>query len=399
MHRGLLVSAGVLFAATAVLLPARVLGGPAHGELVPTDGPRYGAHLVAVDAAWNLRFETDSGTRALPAADLVTWGSLEEPSGGVQVLLAGGGILIGSKPAISGERLTIETELFGKHAIPLVQVLGIIVRAPASPDRRDRLAETLLADQRSADRVVLHNGDELTGTIGALVAGEVEISTEAGAVKVAAEKIAAIGFDASLVSPPPRDGKRALVGFRGGSRLLAVALRVENGRAALTTADGETWEADSESITFLQPFGGRATYLSDREHTVYRQVPFLSVAWPFALDRNVAGTPLRAGGRLFAKGIGMHSASRLSYALEGGEQRFEADACLDDHVGAGGSVVFRVFVDQEERYVSPVIRGGDAPVPISVEVSGARQLSLVVDFADRGDELDRANWLNARLVE
>ena len=46
-----------------------------------------------------------------------------------------------------------------------------------------------------------------------------------------------------------------------------------------------------------------------------------------------------------------------------------------------------------------MIRGGMAPVPVDIDVSGAKRLSLIVEFGDRGDELDRANWLDARLVE
>jgi hypothetical protein len=39
------------------------------------------------------------------------------------------------------------------------------------------------------------------------------------------------------------------------------------------------------------------------------------------------------------------------------------------------------------------------PTPISVDVRGGKRLSLIVDFAERGDELDHADWLNARLVQ
>ena len=42
--------------------------------------------------------------------------------------------------------------------------------------------------------------------------------------------------------------------------------------------------------------------------------------------------------------------------------------------------------------------GGMSPVPVSVDLSGVRQLSLLVDFGERGDELDYADWLEARLV-
>jgi hypothetical protein len=62
-------------------------------------------------------------------------------------------------------------------------------------------------------------------------------------------------------------------------------------------------------------------------------------------------------------------------------------------------VRFRVFVDGQPKYASPILRGGDRPVPISVDVTSAKRLDLVVDFADRADELDHADWLDARLVK
>jgi len=50
------------------------------------------------------------------------------------------------------------------------------------------------------------------------------------------------------------------------------------------------------------------------------------------------------------------------------------------------------------RYASPIVRGGQPPVPGSVDIAGAKRIDLVVDFANRTDELDHADWLNARLV-
>ena len=50
-------------------------------------------------------------------------------------------------------------------------------------------------------------------------------------------------------------------------------------------------------------------------------------------------------------------------------------------------------------YKSDTVRGGMDPVPIRARIVGARRLALVVDFADRGDLLDRANWIDARLVK
>ena len=52
-----------------------------------------------------------------------------------------------------------------------------------------------------------------------------------------------------------------------------------------------------------------------------------------------------------------------------------------------------------QAYASDTIRGGAAPLPISVDLAGVKAITLAVEFADRGDELDHADWLSARLVE
>ena len=100
----------------------------------------------------------------------------------------------------------------------------------------------------------------------------------------------------------------------------------------------------------------------------------------------------------------MHSPARITYDLDGPYRRFEAEVAIDAEAGRRGSVVFRVFTDDGRRNVA---RAGDkrdrprrrcARADLEVDLTGAKRISLLVDFADRGDELDHADWLNARLV-
>jgi hypothetical protein len=98
----------------------------------------------------------------------------------------------------------------------------------------------------------------------------------------------------------------------------------------------------------------------------------------------------------------MHSTSRLAYELDREYQTFAAELALDDAAGARGSAICRVFVAGDDgafrsAYESPVLRGGEAPVSVSVDLTEVKRLALIVDFAERGDELDHVNWLNARL--
>ena len=205
------------------------------------------------------------------------------------------------------------------------------------------------------------------------------------------------------------------MGLSDGSRLLCTRLLMD-GQSLRITAFGQTLTATPSALVFLQPLGDRAVYLSDLKPAEYHQTPYLDLSWPYQTDRNVTGGLLRCGGRLYLKGIGVHSAARLVYTISPlpqakeeqgvrGEgqgvrtRRFEAELGIDDSTGGRGSVQFRVLVDGREKFASPIVRGGDAPLPISVDVTDAQKLELVVDYADRAEVLDHANWLNARLIQ
>jgi hypothetical protein len=83
----------------------------------------------------------------------------------------------------------------------------------------------------------------------------------------------------------------------------------------------------------------------------------------------------------------------------GSFEKFATELAVDDSTGNRGSVQFRVVVDGEEKYASPVLRGGDRPISISIPIVGAEKLELIVDDADRLDVLDHADWLEARLIK
>ena len=173
--------------------------------------------------------------------------------------------------------------------------------------------------------------------------------------------------------------------------------------AKITFASQPPLTIPAAKLVALQPLDGRATYLSDLKAADYQHVPFLDLKWPYRNDRNVLGTQLRAGGRLYLKGLGLHSAARLTYDLDKPYRTFATDAAIDDQTNGQGSAIFRVYTDDgsgkwQLKYESPTVRGGAAPLPISVDFSGAKRLSLHVDFADHGDIQAHADWLNARLV-
>jgi hypothetical protein len=377
--------------------------------VTPISGEPYAAKLVGVDANWELKFDPTDGKgeskpRTLSAADLVSWGVPAESGKGSLVFLTDGGRLVGTVAKSDKDRLHVESSLLGSLGLPLELIRGILFRPPAERGQRDRLAgriESSAGDpKRDTDLLILENGDELAGNLLSFDGAQIELEATVGAVKVEISKVAALVMNPSLVTAPRAAGLRAIVGLSDGSRFTARTMTLDELATTITPLGGVgPWTPSPDSVVFMQPLGGKAIYLSDLPVESYKHIPYLSLAWPYRLDANVTGTQLRAGGRCYVKGIGMHSAARLTYRLDKPYRRFEAGLAIDDATSGRGSVAFRVFVDSQEKYASPIIRGGMPPAPISIDITGGQHLSLIIDFAERADELDHADWLNARLVE
>ncbi len=386
-------------------------------RLQPRTGASHPAKFTTVTDEGRVVFASP-GDKAQPmsltADEFIAWGAPQELSAGRVVVLVDGSLIVQrvsrtapSKLMIEGERLIVEPSAVGPLSIPLEHVRGVIWHLPSDQSQSDRRLRELLSplqgDTSAAkmDRIWLENGDQLQGTIDSLGDTEASLKTDVTTVKIERAKISALALNPSLAATAPRPKTSWLVGLEGGSLVVASRLTVSSQGLHFTpvlAGTTATWICPLAQVVFLQPFTPGIVYLSDIPVGDYRHVPYLSIEWPYQLDRNVTGGRLRAGGRLFAKGIGLHSTSRLSYTLDKPYERFEASLAIDDQTQGKGSVTFRVFVDGEQRFASEIVRGGQPPTPISVDLRGGGQVSLIVDFADGGDVLDRANWLDARLL-
>ncbi len=125
---------------------------------------------------------------------------------------------------------------------------------------------------------------------------------------------------------------------------------------------------------------------------------------PYEVDRSNGergandGRTLTLNGVTYAKGLGVHSFSSLTYALDNRFSRFQSFIGVDDEVGNFGSVNFRVLVDGQEIFRSNTLTGSSPTQAIDLDVSGKRTLQLIVDNADGRSDFDHANWADAKLV-
>jgi hypothetical protein len=386
--------------------------------VVPLTGPPVEAELVSVDSAGKLMFRTvaHEGTElTLPFHELVRWGNPLPPKPQRMVVVADVGRLVtaaawagGAPIRLEGDALIVLTDVWGEVPLPRSSVRGIVFGQRGHPRDRAHREDVVRdfaasdADAAGLDVVMLMNGDRVTGELKELSGGSLELTAKAGAVKLPLSRVEAVVLGRRQ---PPAVGRQpeVVVGTSDGSVLNATRVISNEKSQSVQIGSLQLSGGSVRDIVFLQLLGGAFVYLSDLEPGSYRHVPYLTIEWPFRRDRNVLGEPLSVAGQQHLKGLGMHSASRITYQLDEEYKQFDAMAAIDDSAEKKGSVTFGIYVmrngEWKPAYASQVMRGGDSPQPISVDVGGARALTLTVDFADRGDELDHADWLDARLVK
>jgi len=118
----------------------------------------------------------------------------------------------------------------------------------------------------------------------------------------------------------------------------------------------------------------------------------------FRLRSSVLDTPLRIGQKRYTHGLGTHSVSEIVVRLPRPGRRFEAEVGIDnnhDTRGQRGSVVFAVELAGKEVFRSGVRRGSDAPLPVRIDLGGAREFVLRVFDAGDGPGWDQSDWAEA----
>jgi alpha-galactosidase len=130
-------------------------------------------------------------------------------------------------------------------------------------------------------------------------------------------------------------------------------------------------------------------------------LPFVKVVQQdhgkFTLGKSVMGTPLQLGSMTYVHGLGTHSVSNIRVLLNKPSDLFTAEIGVNADTKVG-TVVFIVEVGRKEVYRSGICKGGDAPVPVSIDLNKATEFTLRVLDGGDGPTCDWADWCNAKVV-
>ena len=120
----------------------------------------------------------------------------------------------------------------------------------------------------------------------------------------------------------------------------------------------------------------------------------------------------RLGGTTYPHAVPLRSDADMTVDLAGNATRFMAIVGIDDGAPAAapqpgappaapipaGSVVFGAWVDGKKAFESTVLHRGDTPASVSIDLTGARTLTLAVIDANDGVAGDNADWAGAMIV-
>ena len=109
---------------------------------------------------------------------------------------------------------------------------------------------------------------------------------------------------------------------------------------------------------------------------------------------SVDGRPLTVQKVVYPHGIGSRARAQAIIDLKGNATRFVTLLGLDDAVGNSGTIALRLTVDGVVKYDSGVVRGGEAPKIVDVDLRGATRLLLEVQAVEN-ETNDSVNLLGA----
>ena len=316
--------------------------------------------------------------------------------------LAGGDRLAGSPVATDGADVAWRSPTLGEVRVPFVAI--------RSMRRRD--APPASADAGPQDVVRFANGDVTSGLLTGLSAEGATLSDGSALplAAIAAVDLAAVpgGGDAA----DPDAGRPTFrVSLDDGTAVTATGLTLAEETLTFAPSLGGAPATGGKPVTVplaavrsIEQVGGPVRWLSSLDPTAAERVPYFpendagdATAPAFARDRAVGGGPIVADGRSYARGLGVRSRSRLTFAVPPDATSFRTRYAVADGLPYA-DVTVRVLADGRPVHEQTGVRSGALADPVTVPLDGVAAITLEVDYGENYDVQDRLNWIEPAFV-
>ncbi len=380
-----------------MLMAACVYGGAAEVTIMMVEGDDITGPLEAVSA----ESVAAGGKKAVMAdiAGIAFSGAINTGATGKhKIILRNGDVLNALLGSGNDTALLINSSVLGELKLKNDILRGVIFPIKAPPSK-GVVASFFSGKDPDQDRILTPKGNTVKGFMEKFSDTELVFDTEGQKQKYAYDKLAAFRY-AALEAFKPAQGVIAKVRLSDGSILSGVLSGFADGKLGVTGAGGMAWSLPTTAILGIEFSGGKLVYLSELEPKV-EQKPLVGgapVVFAWRKDASVIGEKLRIAGKDYARGVGVQSYSKLSYALEGQYARFIVDVGMNASANPGAVCAWKILADGKPLKANEA-KAGDVPQKMKVPVEGVKVLELICDYgSDLDDAGDHFNWADARLI-
>jgi len=314
------------------------------------------------------------------------------------VFPAGGGSVFGNRFVVADETVSFRGSS-GEIKMPL-QSLRAVVWSTS-----DIVKKAISSPSRDNDQVIVQVPDGervIEGILEGIDLEFVTVNYKSESRQIALSKVKAVVIaDLELKSPA---GASAGIELQDGSKFFGVISQMTDNVLDLAITGGATLKLDAKKITNVSIASDRLMYLSDTDPIDVQEKSLFAIQLPWKKDRSVGDNPMRlrmgSSNKTIElnKGIGMQAFSQLLFANSNSFDRFSAIVGIDAETGGRGDCRMVVRGDGIELWAKRV-RATDEPLEVEVDISGMKEIALIVYPGEDFDLGDHVNWGEARFVK
>ncbi|MFK7766557.1 MAG: NPCBM/NEW2 domain-containing protein [Mariniblastus sp.] len=365
------------------------------------DGTTVEATVASIDAAGNVTGpDVPGGLKLQDVLAVTTERAIEKSSGegAVSIITLEGGRIAARNLKLGDEKLVFDSQA-GIQSLPL-QALRAIVWSKSST-----VENAIRQPSKENDKVIVKSEDgeaAYEGLFESLDSERIGLNYQGESQTIGLDKVAAV-VTADLGMSGPQ-GSSANVGLVDGSNLVGVISTIADGVLTMKIAGDSSVSLKAESIVEITITSDRLQYLSDVEPADVEERAVFAVQRTWKRDRSVENNPLsiRIGKSAksveFKKGLGVQAFSRLVFGNPKEFDRFNATVGIDAETKGRGDCVMTVRGDGIELW-SKRIQGSGEPVAVDLDITGIKEVELLVYPGEDFDLGDHANWAEARFLK
>ena len=298
-----------------------------------------------------------------------------------------GDLLPGEPLRSRAEMLVFHSMAFGTIQVPLDDVAA--------------LSRTKTAAYQTAsahDHLRFINGDTLSGAMLRFSPPDVTWNSSLGTIHIPLTRIRTITLAQTLPPPIPHGPLIRLTGT-DGTVLTTSGISWQKNQLRLTPVELTTLSCAMNAVRKIDIVGGNITWLTTMTPNRYVQTPYVGSAWPLMENKNCVGHALRADGKVFRHGLGVHVAAKLSYDLADRCASLTFIPAMDHSARPWGAGTVSVLADGRRIFTSDILTPGTDLHPVMLNVHGVKTLEFQITGANVFGVRGRVDLLDAALLK